>query len=85
MAFFLMQPLGIMAEDAVQATTRAWRLPRVVRSVAGYVWVALFLFATTPTWFFAIQRLGTSPKLLPIPVAEPLGKVFTNLWMRENS
>ncbi|ATY63063.1 hypothetical protein A9K55_007228 [Cordyceps militaris] len=71
-AFFLMQPLGIVAEDAAQALTRSWPLPRWVRSVAGYVWVAFFLVCTTPTWMFSIARLGQTPDLLPVKVARPL-------------
>ncbi|OAA72470.1 hypothetical protein ISF_01543 [Cordyceps fumosorosea ARSEF 2679] len=76
-AFFLMQPVGIVLEDAVQALTRGWPLPRAVRSVAGYAWVVFFLVCKTPTWTFSVARLGQTPDLLPIPVARPLVAMLT--------
>ncbi|XWX00120.1 hypothetical protein V2A60_008137 [Cordyceps javanica] len=76
-AFFLMQPVGILIEDAAQALTRRWPLPRGARAAAGYVWVALFLVCTTPTWMFSIARLGQTPDLLPVKVARPLLAMLT--------
>ncbi|KAJ4148309.1 hypothetical protein LMH87_002786 [Akanthomyces muscarius] len=76
LAFFLMQPVGIVAEDAVQALTRSWPLPRVMRSIAGYAWVALFLVCTTPTWMFGVMRLGQTPDVLP-KVVKPLVDMLT--------
>ncbi|KAJ6788703.1 hypothetical protein PWT90_02425 [Aphanocladium album] len=78
LAFFLLQPVGIVIEDAVQAATRGWPLPRWVRSVAGYVWVFAFLVCTTPRWMFATARLGTAPDMMPWPIAQPLMDMFAS-------
>lgn len=72
MAFFLLQPVGVMAEDAVHAVTRNWPLPKTVRRVVGYGWVMGFLVCTTPTWMFAVARHGPAPDMMPWPVARPL-------------
>ena len=74
--FFLLQPLGIMLEDGMQAFTRhvpnSSFLGRVQRMV-GYVWVVVFLAWSTPTWFYPQQRLGIDPaNLLPFRVFGPL-------------
>ena len=74
--FFLLQPLGIMLEDGMQALTRqipsSSFLGRVQR-VVGYVWVMAFLAWSTPTWFYPQQRLGIDPaNLLPFRVFGPL-------------
>lgn len=74
--FFMMQPLGVMLEDAVQALTRTWPIPGVVRKVVGYAWVVFFLSLTTPQWMYSIARLGQSAELLPVSVALRLVELF---------
>ena len=76
MVLFLLQPLGIMLEDAIQTFTgdvpSSGSLGRVRRAV-GYVWVVLFLAWSTPKWFYPQQRLGLDPaNLLPFRVVGPV-------------
>ncbi|KAI9723913.1 MAG: hypothetical protein M1828_004032 [Chrysothrix sp. TS-e1954] len=64
--FFLMQPCGIVVEDAVQGIWRqlqstggglnsrkAEQIPRWHRLV-GYTWIVLFLTWTTPSWVYPV-------------------------------
>lgn len=76
LAFFLMQPLGIMAEDAAQALTKTWPIPRGVKKGLGFLWLWFFLAVTTPTWMFTISRMGQERGFLPLPVAAPLMKLL---------
>ena len=76
LVLFLLQPLGIMLEDAIQTLTRhvstSGSLGRVRRTV-GYVWVVVFLAWSTPKWFYPQQRLGIDPaNLLPFHVVGPV-------------
>ncbi|ETS78135.1 hypothetical protein PFICI_10197 [Pestalotiopsis fici W106-1] len=67
--FFLLQPIGIMLEDGIQALARHGSIPKFIRLMVGYFWVLLFLSWSTPTWFYPQQRLGIrSEDLLPIHV-----------------
>lgn len=67
--FFVLQPLGIMVEDAFQHIIN--QLPFFgsasrFKTFVGYIWFMIFLSWTTPTWFYAQQRMGIdSAKLLP--------------------
>ena len=74
--FFLLQPLGIMVEDAMQALTRHVPTSRSlgwVRPIVGYTWVVVFLSWSTPKWFYPQQRLGVDPAdLLPFRIIGPL-------------
>ena len=76
LVLFLLQPLGIMLEDAVQTLTR--RVPTSgslcrVRRAVGYIWVVVFLAWSTPKWFYPQQRLGIDPgNLLPIRIVGPV-------------
>ncbi|KAL4406216.1 cytochrome P450 monooxygenase [Colletotrichum abscissum] len=67
--FFLLQPIGIIAEDAIQAISKQVPLCRSasrVRVFVGYLWVLVFLVWSTPTWFYPQQRLGLDASgLLP--------------------
>lgn len=79
LGFFLLQPLGIMAEDAVQVLTRRWPIPRAMRRAVGYAWVCFFLFAAIPTWMFPITRLEHTGSLLPFSIVALLEKYFAVL------
>ena len=76
LVLFLLQPLGIMLEDAVQTLTR--RVPTSgsvgrVRRAVGYIWVVVFLAWSTPKWFYPQQRLGIDPgNLLPFRIVGPV-------------
>ncbi|KAK7434729.1 hypothetical protein CaCOL14_008285 [Colletotrichum acutatum] len=67
--FFLLQPIGIIAEDAIQAISKqapVCHSASRVRVFVGYLWVLVFLAWSTPTWFYPQQRLGLdSSGLLP--------------------
>lgn len=62
--FFLTQTLGIMLEDAVQAVYRAIRGVKrgtpstAVARAVGYIWLALFLWWSTPIWIYARQSVS---------------------------
>ncbi|KAK1595396.1 membrane bound O-acyl transferase family-domain-containing protein [Colletotrichum navitas] len=68
---FLLQPVGIMMEDLFLGTLgKVILLPKVVKRLLGFLWVLAFLSYSTPTWFYAQQRLaGNSGDLLPFRVA----------------
>lgn len=69
--FFLLQPIGIMLEDAAQSTIGIGVRP-YLRRLFGYVWVLSFLVWTTPTWFYPPQRMGLdAASLLPFHVVAP--------------
>ncbi|KAH7316969.1 membrane bound O-acyl transferase family-domain-containing protein [Stachybotrys elegans] len=70
-AFFLLQALVIMVEDAVEPmVTRV--LPAPLRRVLGYVWVLSFLVWASPIWIYSTSRLGIdSTALLPVRIVEP--------------
>ena len=84
LVFFLLQPLGIMLEDGLQALTRhtpASRSLSQVRRIVGYLWVVMFLAWSTPTWFYPQQRLGIDPaNLLPFRVFPHLTRQLQALW-----
>ena len=57
--FFLLQALGIMLEDLVQAVYRKvvgskQGDPNMLEKLIGYVWVIAFLVCTTPIWVYPI-------------------------------
>lgn len=53
--FFVLQALGIMLEDGVQAIARIHfpKMGRQIKRRIGYTWVAVFLLETTPVWFYS--------------------------------
>lgn len=69
--FFVLQPIGIMLEDAAQSTIGIGVHP-YLRRLFGYMWVVSFLVWTTPTWFYPQQRMGLdAASLLPFHVVAP--------------
>lgn len=62
--FFATQVVGIMLEDIVQAVYRAMRgvkwgtPPTPVTRAVGYVWLAVFLWWSTPVGFYPMQRIS---------------------------
>ncbi|KAL8707943.1 MAG: hypothetical protein Q9220_007086 [cf. Caloplaca sp. 1 TL-2023] len=72
--FFMTQVLGIVLEDGVQAIFRRWKgISRgketsLGRRTAGYLWVMVFLWWSTPAWFYTRLRTsdgGEKEKVLP--------------------
>lgn len=84
LVLFLLQPLGIMLEDAIQTLTRRFPTSRSldqVRRVVGYVWVVVFLSWSTPKWFYPQQRLGIDPaNLLPFRIVGPVIRQLQYFW-----
>ena len=84
LVLFLLQPLGIMLEDAIQTLTRRVPTSRSldrVRRVVGYVWVVLFLAWSTPKWFYPQQRLDLDPaNLLPFRIVGPVIRQLQGFW-----
>lgn len=62
--FFMTQIVGILLEDAVQAFYRAVYgiqrgAPPTTRARAvGYIWLVVFLWWSTPAWFYPRQRVS---------------------------
>jgi hypothetical protein len=75
--FFVMQGLGIMFEDAVQALYRRHRSgkPEFWTRIAGYIWVSLFLIWTTPCWIYPVVRSN-----VPERDIIPPWKLFTSAF-----
>lgn len=63
--FFSIQALGVMVEDGVQAATAGLAIPPRVRRLVGYVWVVVFLWWSTPTWFYPSARVGDPGGVVP--------------------
>ena len=84
LVLFLLQPLGIMLEDAIQTLTRRVPTSRSldwIRRVVGYVWVVVFLAWSTPKWFYPQQRLGIDPaNLLPFRIIRPVIRQLQDFW-----
>ena len=84
LVLFLLQPLGIMLEDAIQTLTRRVPTSRSLdwaRRVIGYVWVVIFLAWSTPKWFYPQQRLGIDPaNLLPFRIVGPVIRQLQHSW-----
>ena len=64
MQFFATQIVGIVVEDAVQAVYRAvcgiqrGAPPTPMARAVGYVWLIVFLWWSTPAWFYPRQRVS---------------------------
>lgn len=62
--FFVTQVVGIMLEDTVQAVYHATcgvkrgTSPTPMARAVGYVWLAVFLWWSTPVWFYSQLRLS---------------------------
>jgi hypothetical protein len=76
--FFVIQGLGIMFEDAVQALHRRHRSgkPGSWTRIVGYIWVSLFLIWTTPCWIYPMVRSNVPEKDIMPP-----WKLFTYAFM----
>ncbi|MCJ1349639.1 hypothetical protein MMC31_007880 [Peltigera leucophlebia] len=81
--FFVTQIVGIMLEDTVQAVYRTTRgvkwgtPPTLMARAVGYVWLAVFLWWSTPIWFYPQQRLSRGDyrdKILPFSLLASLLK-----------
>ncbi len=68
--FFIAQVLGIIFEDAVQAATRNFPIPRPIRRTIGYGWTLMFLSWTTPLWFYPTARQGDMGPIVPFSVLD---------------
>jgi len=53
--FFVIQALGIMLEDLVQAAALKFfpRMDRRTKRWIGYIWIMVFLLETTPIWYYS--------------------------------
>ena len=80
--FFITQVMGIILEDAVQGIYRSCRGVKrgeettAGRRLTGYLWVLVFLWWSTPAWFYPRLRLSEGDKkdqLLPFSLFKMLG------------
>lgn len=80
--FFLTQAGGIFLEDAVQGIWRYITGEQRVKSTwgrraIGYLWVLMFMWWSTPCWFYPGLRMNTgdeNEKLLPFSLVAKLHK-----------
>lgn len=79
--FFMTQVMGILLEDTIQGVYRSCRgIERsqettAARRLTGYVWVLVFLWWSTPAWFYPRLRLSEGDnrdQLLPFSVFKML-------------
>ncbi|KAL6719423.1 hypothetical protein ACLMJK_003663 [Lecanora helva] len=75
--FFAMQAVGIMVEDIVQGTFRLiWHQdrtsapPRGWKRALGSIWLALWLFWTTPCWNYPLVQITSGQSVLPFSLLE---------------
>ncbi|KAH7159069.1 hypothetical protein DER46DRAFT_560028 [Fusarium sp. MPI-SDFR-AT-0072] len=66
--FFLLQPVAIMFEDAVQAATVHIPLSRPLRWIVGFIWLCAFFTWVTPTFLYPTMRVPDPGQLLPFSV-----------------
>lgn len=63
LAFFLMQPLGIIAEDlfklALTPLLERFPLPKIVNRSLGALWVSLWMAWTVPWYMYPILEKGS--------------------------
>ncbi|KAI1009013.1 hypothetical protein LB504_001389 [Fusarium proliferatum] len=72
--YFLLQPLAIMFEDAVQAATVHIPLPRPLRWIIGFTWFCIFTTWVTPLFLYPTMRVADPGQLLPFSVVGHLMK-----------
>ncbi|KAG5810590.1 hypothetical protein H9Q74_005717 [Fusarium xylarioides] len=72
--FFLLQPLAIMFEDAVQAATVYIPLSRPLRWTLEFVWFCAFSTWVTPMFLYPTMRVADPGQLLPFSVISHLMK-----------
>ncbi|KAI1033239.1 hypothetical protein LB503_008556 [Fusarium chuoi] len=72
--FFLLQPLAIMFEDAVQALLVHILLPRPLRWTIGFIWFCAFSIWVTPMFLYPTMRAQDPGQLLPFSVVGHLMK-----------
>ncbi|SCO89223.1 related to TRI7-trichothecene biosynthesis gene cluster [Fusarium oxysporum] len=66
--FFLLQPVAIMFEDAMQAATVHIPLSRPLRWIVGFIWLCAFFTWVTPTFLYPTMRVPDPGQLLPFSV-----------------
>ncbi|KAI3577864.1 hypothetical protein IWW34DRAFT_806452 [Fusarium oxysporum f. sp. albedinis] len=66
--FFLLQPVAIMFEDAIQAATVRIPLSRPLRWIVGFIWLCAFFTWVTPTFLYPTMRVPDPGQLLPFSV-----------------
>ncbi|KAF5580655.1 TRI7-trichothecene biosynthesis [Fusarium pseudoanthophilum] len=72
--YFLLQPLAIMFEDAVQAATVDIPLPRPLRWIIGFAWFCIFTTWVSPSFLYPTMRVADPGQLLPFSVIGHLMK-----------
>lgn len=77
--FFLLQPLGIMLEGAIQALV-GQSLPKSLRYVIGYIWVAAWFWWSMAPFGYEQYRTNPPPDMAPIPVV-----YFAQQWFGESN
>ncbi|SCV42206.1 related to TRI7-trichothecene biosynthesis gene cluster [Fusarium fujikuroi] len=74
--YFLLQPLAIMFEDAVQAATVHIPLPRPLRWIIGFTWFCIFTTWVTPLFLYPTMRVADPGQLLPFSVVGHFMKYY---------
>lgn len=71
--FFVIQALGIMLEDLVQAMAQKYfpKMDQDVKRWIGYLWVVAFLLESTPVWYYS-QHLYLLNKYGPASIYQAL-------------
>ncbi|CAH0042819.1 unnamed protein product [Clonostachys rhizophaga] len=77
--FFLLQPLGIMLEGAIQALV-GQSLPKSLRYVIGYTWVAAWFWWSMAPFGYEQYRTNPPPDMAPIPVV-----YFAQQWFGKSN
>ncbi|KAF4454892.1 hypothetical protein F53441_2685 [Fusarium austroafricanum] len=72
--FFLLQPLAIMFEDAIQAATVHIPLSRPLRQTVGFMWLWVFFTWSTPTFLYPTLRAKDPGQMLPFSAVGRLMK-----------
>ncbi|EWG52361.1 hypothetical protein FVEG_16969 [Fusarium verticillioides 7600] len=72
--YFILQPLAIMLEDAVQAVAVDIPLPRPLRWIIGFTWFCIFTTWVSPSFLYPTMRVADPGQLLPFSVIGHLMK-----------
>ena len=74
-AFFMIQSLGFMAEDAFQAIALGGR-SSLGSKLFGYLWVFLWMFWTTPFYSYPVSAANKGDPVIPFSILRPLALQF---------